>query len=145
MANPTTIDGVLVTLLNSFTTVTNLLKGGIKPYANTVASTKPYLTYYRITSDRPKSNDGPTGQAVVHYQLDAYADDLLTAKQVADAVRLAVDGYAGTFMGWKIDFAFVTNEMDAASEPIKPGQALPVQRVTLDLTFSVAEAIPQRN
>jgi hypothetical protein len=145
MPNPTTIDGVLVALLSSFTPVTTILKGGIKPYANTVAKDKPYLTYYRITTDRPKSNDGPTGQAAVHYQLDAYADDLLTAKQAADAVRLAVDGYAGVFMGWKIDFAFITNEVDAASEPVKPGQALPVQRVTMDLTFSVAEPVPQRS
>jgi hypothetical protein len=141
---PDTIDGALVALMNADDGITDIVKG-IGPFTNTVPKARPFITYYRITTDRPKSNDGPTGQAQVHYQIDCYADDLLTAKAAANAVRLAVDGYAGSFQGWHIDYVFVTNEQDSISEPIPPGQALPVQRVTMDITLSITEPIPERN
>lgn len=144
MANPTTIDGLLAAFLVNDAGVAAITTR-IRPWSNTIAQDLPYATYYAITTDRPKSNDGPIGQALRHYQIDCYAADLLTACQLADAIRLAADGYSGTFQGWKVDSMWITNELDATGEPVAPGQASPVQRRTLDLTLSVAEAIPQRS
>ena len=142
MSNPTTIDGVLVALLAADTGITDIVGTRIKPYANTVGTTGPYLTYFRITTTRDRTNDGPTGQAIVHYQLDCWAAEALTVRNLANTVRLALDGYrANPFLGWKIDFVFIENESDGANEPVAPGQSIPIQRVTLDVTISVAETV----
>lgn len=57
----------------------------------------PAIKYLDWSTTRQQTHDGPSGAAVGRVQLDCWAADYKTAKLVARAVRLALDGYQGIF------------------------------------------------
>lgn len=116
----------------------NAITTHVRPFADPQPTARPNLTYHRVSTVRPYSNDGPVGLATAHYQIDAWADTALVALQLADAVRAALDGFQGTAGGRRIDAIHVIDQQDG-SEPVRPGEQKPVQRVTLDVTIQFQE------
>lgn len=55
----------------------------------------PCLTFQRISTVRDRDHDGPSGVTQVRFQLDAWAEDPTGAQQIANAVRVILDGYQG--------------------------------------------------
>jgi len=56
----------------------------------------PFIIFQRITGNKIRDLNGPSGLAQVVFQIDAYADGYLESKQFADVIRLILDGYRGT-------------------------------------------------
>lgn len=56
----------------------------------------PFITFQRVTGNKIRDINGPSGLAQTSFQVDVYADAYLECKQLADAVRLILDGYRGT-------------------------------------------------
>jgi len=75
--------------------------------------TLPTLTYQRVGSVRDRAMRGPTGTSFARVQFDAWAPatdaggGYAAAKGLADAVRRAVDGYAGAMGDATVGTLFV--------------------------------------
>lgn len=59
----------------------------------------PFITFFRVTSTRRANLTGPLGAASPVIQVDCCAATAAGAAALADAVRGALDGYAGTSGG----------------------------------------------
>lgn len=139
-----TIEGAFVAMVTGDSTVAGIIgANAMKPFTDTTAVARPKLSYWRWGTDRSAptggfTNDGPTGMAIAKFLVDAWADDLLTVKQLVNAVRNAVNGKGGTFNGLKIDVIQVVDEREQPAQRIA-GREKPVQRVTLDLRLTYGD------
>jgi hypothetical protein len=134
----TTIEGAIVAMLAADTTVSGLIGARIRPFGDPEEIARPFLTYWRVDTDREITNDGPTGKSTPRIQFDAWAEDLLTARQITAAVRKLLNGFRGTVGGINVDQIRSVGERDN-STPADPGKKKPVQRVTLDIKISFTE------
>ncbi len=55
----------------------------------------PFITYQRVGEDKIRDINGPSGLARTIFQVDVYAAGYLQSKEIAKAVRLALDGFSG--------------------------------------------------
>lgn len=92
------------------------------------------MYHERIGTEKQYSNDGPASLRQCRLYLYASADDLLTARAIADAAEAALDGVSGTFSGIRIGCIRVTDISDD-HQPVEEGQTKPPQRVRLELTI----------
>lgn len=96
------ISGILYTILAADSTVTGLVGtdsgGGWKIYPVTIPQ-KAALPQVRITEIAVEPYDTKTGASTldaVRVQIDCYAASMLTAQQLDEAVRNAIDRYRGS-------------------------------------------------
>lgn len=80
--------------------VKKLLEPVITPeavFANIVPQNQraPFITFQRVTGNKIRDINGPSGLAQTTFQIDAYSDAYLESKQLADGIRLILDGYRG--------------------------------------------------
>jgi hypothetical protein len=135
------IETALINLILADTTTTDIIGTRIRPFADTNVVQKPALTYWRKTTARPFTNDGPTGQGITSFQLDAWGGSATQCWQILDAIRVALDGISGTFSDTKIDFIHVTDQSDQINTPVRPGSQKPIQRATMELDISYQETL----
>ena len=76
----------------------------------------PNAVYQRVSTRRDATLGGPNGQSLARLQLDVYAKTHLQARAIADAVRVALDGFRGTQSGVVIQDAYLENEHDLFDE-----------------------------
>jgi len=57
--------------------------------------TLPAITYQRVSGVREHNLSGPSGRARPRFQIDCWDDDYLDAKDLANKVRLCLDGFKG--------------------------------------------------
>lgn len=62
----------------------------IRPFVAGPGDTAPYIVYQQIGGQRVKSLAGDSGLANPHFQIDVYAEDLVTAASYKKAVREAM-------------------------------------------------------
>lgn len=91
-----TAEESLVARLKATTGVTNLVAARIYPMQAPQTAVLPLVTYQRISTVRPGSLRGPVGLADPRIQVDCWAESYGTVKALADQVRHALDGYAGS-------------------------------------------------
>lgn len=94
---------------------------GNRVYPNYVpqGAAVPAVTYQRISGPRDHTFDGPSGLVKSRYQLNSWADTYGDMESVADAVRIAMDGFSGTIGGRVIQNIESDDETD--TPVIKPG------------------------
>jgi len=69
---------------------------GIMPHGYTL----PAIVYQRISSERPHTLDqGNIGRVFSSFQIDCYAESYSTVRDLADKVRLVLDGFSGSLGG----------------------------------------------
>ena len=113
------VEVALYTILSSDATVTNLVGGSRSPriYPIGIPQSKsvPAVVYQEISGGRPITCDGTRGYCESVFQVTCWDDDMLGARVLSDAVRNAVDDYAGTpaGSGTEIMLASVVDEGDA--------------------------------
>ena len=74
----------------------------------------PYIVIQQISGDHVRHMQGPSGLAKERYQFDCIAETQTVANQVAEQLRLALDGYRGD-MGTgptQVQGAFLLDEGD---------------------------------
>lgn len=106
------IDESLVTILQASAAVTALAGERIYPLRALQTAQQPLVIYQRISATREHSHDGPSGLARQRFQFRCVAGGYGQARQLADAVRGALDGYQGTVGGVRIDGIVIQNELD---------------------------------
>lgn len=68
----------------------------------------PFVIYTRVSTPRLRDFDGPTGNAMPTFRVDAYATDFDKARTLATAIRKKVDGHSDD----DISDCMLVNEQD---------------------------------
>ena len=134
------IETALINLVTGNSGVSGIIGTRMRPFPDASNVTLPALTYWRTNSERPMCNDGPVGQCIATFQLDAWAPDAATCWQLLEAVRLAINGYSGTIAGMKIDSIRLSDQSDQINTAALPGYQKSTQRVTMTIVVSYTDA-----
>ena len=105
---------------------------------------QPYIVYTRISTTRFPHMGGPTVDVQLRLQLDLYAADPTAARELAKAVRLALDGYSVrvTVTEGYLDISSITLEGDSDNwAPPLDGGELGQDSVTHDYLVWCDEVI----
>lgn len=90
-----TIEKDIYYILTNNAAVSALVSNRVYPLLLPQRWTLPAITYQRVSGDRAANYSGASGRARPRFQIDCWADDYDGAKDLADKVRLCLDGYKG--------------------------------------------------
>lgn len=119
--------------LGSDASLTAMVGTRIFPQVAPQSSPFPRITYQRISSGRRKTLDGIEGLVAASIQIDCWSKDYREAKNVANRVRVLVDGFKGSWAGFVIGLAQLEGEQEIYEPPANADEA-GIHRVSLDLT-----------
>lgn len=88
----------------------------------------PAIRYQRVSTVRPRTKDGPTGDERVRLQVDVYATRFEGATALGRAVHDAIDAFAGVRSGIRIAWTSTEDE----SHNYEPQAEAGLYRVSLD-------------
>lgn len=125
--------------LTSQTAVSSLIGQRVYPLIAPMNTPMPLVIYQRTGVDRPQSLGGNVGNPVVTLQLTTYGTSYTSVKQIARAVRLAVDNWTGTTAGVTIQRTTLVTEADGVDMPADD-QMLPYYSVQQSYEFRINEA-----
>lgn len=118
------VEEALVSLIVGNVGVAALIVDRMEPHPLTQNSLYPAISYL-IASDphiHSHRNDldlnGITGLANPLFQIDAWDTDYLGAKNLAEAVRLAIQGFRGTVAGVVINGILLENRRDSFEDAV---------------------------
>lgn len=94
----------------------------------------PFLTWRRISVQRQQGLSGPIGMPSVLLSVDLFAETYEGVRELADAVRLCLDGWGGTTNNVRVANVSLTNEADGFVT-LAGGDLPPVY--TVQMTFSI--------
>ena len=105
----------LYTILSTTGGVTQYVGEKIYPVKIPEGTGLPAISYQQISGPREHNVSGAIGWVESRYQINSWAATYLEACDVATAVRVAIDGYAGTSALLVIDHIFVVDEGDVSN------------------------------
>lgn len=88
-------------------------------------ATMPLIAYRRVNILRESTLAGPLFQPVVSLQISCWAMSYDAVRDLADEVRLALDGHTGTLAGVTISDMRLVSEVDDYIDPTEVGAQLP--------------------
>jgi hypothetical protein len=106
----------LVDYLLAYTPLTVLIGERVYPLILPQDPTLPALVYQRIGSVPEYSQSGYAGLTSARMQLTCWGTTLVSAKNTAEQVRLALGGYKGPMGMSTVGASFIENEMDDLDE-----------------------------
>ena len=104
--------------LGAVSAVTALIASRVYPFPAPADGARPYVTYQMIGNPRERALDGVTGLARARMQLNCWAVTPVEAESLAEAVRQALEGYAGTAGGVTVKHARSEDEGDLFDEAV---------------------------
>jgi len=105
--------------------VARLVGFQVFPIAVPKTAVLPFCVYKRNNITRDSSLVGPLYQPVVHLQIASWALYYDAARELADEVRIALDGRTGTLAGSTISDIRLVSETDDYLDPAAVGAQLP--------------------
>lgn len=125
--------------LTSQTAVSSLVGSRVYPQLAPSGAALPLVIYARTGVERPQALSGNVGSPLITLQLTTHGTSYTSVKQIARAVRLAVDGWTGTTAGATIQRSTLVSEADGVDMPADD-QMTPYYNVTQTFEFRVDEA-----
>ena len=108
------IEAGLATYLKAQAGVSGIVGTRVFPHRKPRGKVSPFIVFQRDDTERVFSLSGHSGLTEATIQLGCWADTYLAAKQLADAVRLVVDGYQGAMGTFDVRRAHIVAENDTA-------------------------------
>lgn len=105
-------DTVIRTALLLKPDVALLVGTKVYPVMAPASTALPFITYRRGGIQRQQTLQNPAGVPRVTFDVQVYAATYEDAREVADAVRKTLDGYAGTIDNTVVDQVSLENEAD---------------------------------
>lgn len=105
--------------------VARLVGFQVYPIAVPKTAVLPFCVYKRNNITREASMSGPLYQPIVHLQIASWALYYDAARELADEVRIALDGRTGTISGVTISDIRLVSETDDYLDPAAVGAQLP--------------------
>jgi hypothetical protein len=106
------IEKAIRSILIDDSAVKNLVSTRVYPIVRREGSSLPAIVYQQITGARDHVMSGPSGFVSSRFQINCWADTYAGADELADAVRIAFDGYDGTKENVVIQCIHVIDEGD---------------------------------
>lgn len=72
----------------------------------------PALSFFRAATETSHTHDGPSGLTGPLFQVSVWAKSYLEAAEIADLVRLALDGFKGSQANVEISGIFLRTQHD---------------------------------
>lgn len=101
---------------------------GIYPVLAPQNAPFPLVVYRRTGTRRDRAMNVNVGRPVATFSVSIVCETYTQAKDIADAIRLAVDNFTGVYQGITIVSAALASEADNMERPPE-GQAKPLYRV----------------
>ncbi len=120
-------------------------------YAHQVpqGGTLPAITYELDSTEPLAALAGHAGMTTNEFEIRCVADDYATVKDLAEKVRLALDGYSGTVSvtgtdaGDNVVVHSITHDRSADESLVATdGSELPIRIVRIDVSMRCVSAIP---
>jgi hypothetical protein len=105
-------EAVLRAALVGTTAVTSLVSSRIYPVLAPASASLPFVTWRRSGIQREQTLGGPMGMPRVSVEYSIYGTTYEEARQVADAMRLVLDGYGGTSNNTEVKQTSLEDESD---------------------------------
>jgi len=105
-------EAVMRNALVTTTVVSSIVSSRIFPLLAPQSAALPFITYRRSGIRRQQTLGGPMGVPQVSVDFDVYAATYEGARDLADKVRLSLDGYGGTFDNAEVKQVSLENEQD---------------------------------
>jgi hypothetical protein len=122
-------EAVLRSALVGSTAVTSLVGARIYPLLAPSSATLPFVTWRRSGITREQTLGAPMGVPRVSVEYSIYGGTYEQARDVADSMRLVLDGYGGTVDNTQIRQASLENESDDFVE-LAGAEVPPVYQIT---------------
>jgi hypothetical protein len=107
-----TIEEALRARLIADTAVVEMVGQRIYPLVAPPKAALPAIVYQRISGMRVATHDGPSELARPRFQFACIGSAYAGAKNLANAVRVALDGYSGTSSEVQVFVVLLENEFD---------------------------------
>lgn len=127
-------EAVLRAALVANTSVTSMVGTRIYPLLAPKTAALPFVVWRRAGITREHTLAGPMGMPNVSVEMQSLAATYEDAREVADRVRLVLDGYGGTVNNTEVKNVSLENEVDDFVQ-LAGGDLPPVYQVTQ--TFNV--------
>jgi hypothetical protein len=105
------------------------------PVLAPMSASLPFVTYQRALIERQQTLSVPTGVPRVSVEMSTYAVTYEEAREVADALRAALDGWSGYAYGVEVKHVALETERDGFVQ-LDGSELPPVYQITQ--TFDVA-------
>ena len=135
------VDDAIYSRLSGNSAVRAIVDDRIYPDRTPQDTALPKIVFTTISQGRAPNTSGASGVTNPRIQIDCWADSNAGAFALADAVRLALDGYRGTVASVVIRSCFLDSERKAIVEPRDGGE----QRIygrSLDFNIWHLETVP---
>jgi hypothetical protein len=106
------IEPGFVSYLSGIPGLAALVSNRLYPQRLPESVTMPAIAYRRVSGERMMSHSGPSGVASPRYQMECWGMSYAEAKQVAEQVRIALDGYKGLMGSVPVQGTFVDDDRD---------------------------------
>ena len=116
------IESAIRTRLVADPTLSGLVAGRIYPGIAPQRGALPRIVYSRTSTRRILEMAGPSGLAQPRLRFEIFANDYSDAKDIAEALRVSLDGFAGTISGTVVALAEVEEEDDGIVPPSDGGE-----------------------
>lgn len=133
-----TIEKAIVSKLLATTGVTDYVGQRVDMGISPQGEALPRIVIHRISTERPSSTLGPVGLAQATVQVNCFDETYFGAKNVASAVRSALNGYEGTVETIQILGCTFANQTDLQGSPTA-GTDSPIFGDAQDFTVSWKE------
>lgn len=130
-----TLEGALFTHLSGFAGLSALVSARVYPRRLPQGATLPAVSFADFAGGTEYKHGGSLGKAETYIQIDAWAQTYISAKAVAEQVRLAMLTFTGTIAGYVIDTADRLNVADL----IDPERD--IHHVAMDFRVKHTEAV----
>jgi hypothetical protein len=111
------IEQAIYSILENDVTTLALVSTRIYPNHIPQAAAAPMIAYFQITGDRDHVLGSATGYVTARFQLNLWDDDYAGSRTLANAVRNALDDYAGMVGSVVIHRILIENERDISNFP----------------------------
>jgi len=101
----------------------------------------PALTYSRTSGGHDYTLKGSSGMAMPTFELDCWGETYDAADELAEAIRLKLNGFNGTMGDTEVKVCVLDDEVDAF-EPNDDASAEGVYRITLRYRIQYTESVP---
>lgn len=105
-------EAVLRSALTASTAVTTLIGSRIYPVLAPASAALPLVTWRRSGIQREQTLGGPMGLPRVTVEYSIYGTTYENAREIADAMRLVLDGYGGVEGTTQVNQTSLENESD---------------------------------
>jgi len=125
----TTIEEALYSRLKTDTPITALVSNRIYPNILPQNVAYPAISYMRVTGPRIHSHSGSSGLAHPLFQVDQWATTYSGVKDLAEKVRLRLQGFSGTVVTVVINGILFVGDRDSYDDEVEVFRVISEYRV----------------